>query len=216
VSPKKETPPAEKATPLASAIATVGALAAAFGGRLLLLEPPRRYPDIPKETTATTVALFGMLVLLLIISAIVRRRPNSGRYWLLTAAAAFLLFLSTSTYYLFAVPRKSFAHAVVVSRPRANAPGDSDVAQLADSLQRFVYGDTYARLGLVLHQRFPSADPAELVDRVGGLDRINSVWTADSLDRARFHLTMVYVAILLLVATAVFSVIEGVLKTTRK
>jgi hypothetical protein len=203
-----------KAGPLEGAIATVGALITAFGGSLLLLAPPVRYPNIPKEAAATTMAVFAMLALVLIISAFVRRNPKSGRLWLLVAGVAFVAFLGTCAYYLFTVDRSSFVYPVVVAQPDGKGAGDSGDS-VAETLERFVYGDKLASVGIILTKRFPDADAAELVRRAGGLDRINTVWTAESLDRARFRLTVVYVAILLFLALSVFSVVEGVFRTRR-
>ncbi len=178
---------------LARAIQLVGVLFAAFGGFLTNLAPP----DELKPAFAVGVASFLTLGVLLLISALAKHAPVE-KYkflWLGSGILTLALFGGLALAYQRNLLLRTFPF------PRTT------------SETSYVAGTDLTADGRRYVQENPSSSATDLVLNFGGLDQRARVWTEASIAQSRRTLTILYVALVVCLAAAIFSFAEGILAT---
>lgn len=164
----------------------------AFSGVLNSIAPP----DETKAAMMIGIASFAALIILLIISAIADRRIESGKriVWIVVAFVLGAVF--------------------VVSALRYN----NDRSRLTmlwppDNPSQTLYvtgGDKFTPSAQEIKRQHPEYTPERLVSGFGGIDKRTSVWSAEAIREASRTLNIDYLVVVLSVATAIFSIAEGV------
>jgi len=178
-------------TILARAIQVVAVVFGAFGYFLRDIAPPAEV----KAGFATGLGSMAALCLFLFISALAGggRRVTHRTTWLRAAGALLALSLAASVTYAFMLDRLTFGWPP--ERP---------------SVETHVRGFRYTVTAGAKAQKY-NLKPADVVDGSGGLPRIESVWSAASLRKARLALLLNYLLVILGFTATIFCLTEGIL-----
>jgi hypothetical protein len=187
----------EKTPMLSRAVEIVLFLFAAFGGFLTKLAPPDSLVGGSNPVRLVGIASFvALLVLLLSVSLVRVSRKRYYRYWITVSVICFVGFIVLAIYY--------------------DSEFDDHTFKYYDGTQ-IVAGQTLTSNAVANKQEYERAHAgitltkAELLAKYGGKERVTSVWEEDSIRRVEQRLRFLYIATVICLAIAVFSLTEGVL-----
>jgi len=172
---------------LTSFVEVVVFLLASFGGFLRTIAPPQQ----TGASYAVGILSFFVLIVLLIISGLARSSPG-GRYrrgWLLAGAAAFVS----------AIPA-CFLYPGILDKYTWYYPPDKPVQRL-----RGLDNDFTPEVKRFIEQNHGQTDPKILAQNF----ELGDIWSAESLRVAGTKLLIVYVWLVLSLATAIFCLLEA-------
>lgn len=191
------TPIKERRRVVETGAATITFLFAVFGGALADLAPP---PGLVAEThPQRTIGLASFIALLVLLLAVVLggrlTTQTHRRIWLGVSIVALVGFVALAVTYSETLAEKTFTFVdgTRVTRGDALTPWATEQKHNFEELHP----------GEIL-------GPAELLSKVGR-HRIEAVWTAESIAARERGLTRHYVAVVIALAVALFSLLEGLL-----
>jgi hypothetical protein len=178
-------------TLLVRAVDVVAFVFAAFGGVLTNMAPPAE----GRSQVIVGIASFLCLAALLFITAMAKDLPprTYKRRWLTGAAICLVVALVATPVYLSSYAGRTFAY------PTAASP------------EVYVRGTELTPAARAFLEDNPGLSPQQLVANFGGLPNRTQVWTEASLGTARLQLTVLYLALVLGLASGIFCIIEGIL-----
>jgi hypothetical protein len=171
---------------LIKGIEIVGVLFAAFGGFLAGIAPPEE----ADARFAVGISSFLALIILFIVAALSKKKYRGA--WILTAACLFVIAVGAAYYYKTTYDDLTFEY-----------PPGSHVAGTELTPEAREY-----------KQRHEGLSNAQLLARFGGLPNKGKVWPEASVNSVRAKLIISYVVLVLAIASAVFALTEGVLRST--
>jgi len=172
---------------LIKAIEVVGVLFAAFGGFLVGIAPPQA----ADARFAVGISSFFALIILLLVSSLAKKK--NVRAWIMAAICSLLVAAAAAYYY------RSVYYSLTFEYP----PGNTQV--------EYVAGTELTLEAQKQKRDNPTISNAELVAGFGGLPFRNRVWPEASVNDARKKLIFTYVILVIALASAIFSLTEGIL-----
>jgi hypothetical protein len=176
---------------LAKAIAVITFLFAAFSGFLTNIAPP----EDTESSFAVGLSSFAALAIYLVLTAISKnqQRTKHKAIWLSVAMASLAISLVAAFVYKSNLDELTFGF-----------PPETQTS-------RYVRGTEFTPDADQYRTANPQKTVSEIVADHGGIPSKELVWTPDSIGNAKLKLTMIYVLLVLSIATTVFSLSEGLL-----
>lgn len=175
---------------LIKGIEIIGILFAAFGGFLIGIAPPQE----ADAKFAVGVSSFLALIILFIISALSNKEYQ--KRWLISGIVLFFVILFAAYNY------KSNYDNLAFEYP----PGNSQVEHIA--------GTELSQDAIDYKNEHPGLSNSQLLAKFGGLQNKERVWKKESISQAGTKLIGSYVFLVLVIASAIFALTEGVLSQT--
>jgi hypothetical protein len=172
----------------------IGVLFSSFGGYLLHAAPPQNDATGVTVGQATGIASFAALLVLLALTGIPGAAWNAKRraVWGVVAVVAAISFVATAVSYYRSLQAFTFVY------PPDGGPNSAS----------YVRGSKWQTAAAAYRRVHPDKSDGELLSDFGGLPAITALWTRESIDRTELDLTKEYLLVVVLLATAVFSLIE--------
>ena len=176
---------------LAKAVEIITFLFAAFGGFLKQVAPPEE----ANAQFAVGASSILALIALLFVTAVAKQqaRKKYKKIWLAASLAFFLCAVIATFFYKQKLDELTFPY------PPENTRTE------------YVRGTVFTSEAESYRVAHPEKTISEIVGDYGGLADRELVWTPESIRSAKLQLTVTYVILVLTLATAIFSLVEGVL-----
>lgn len=176
---------------LTKAVEVIGFLFVAFGGFLANFAPP----EGDDAAYAVGITSFLGLIILLFASALAKNLPSRKykKIWLIAAGVFFVAAVVSSILYKQNLTQLTFAY-----------PPDAVKAEYIKGTELTPEAKDY--------QDKTKKSDSSLVAAFGGPTKREQVWVGESIKHARLVLTINYSILVLSLASAIFSLTEGILK----